>query len=243
MTPLLWSLVPLIAMAVGLGKGGLGGAFAGLITPLLSLFIPVTQAIALVLPMLIIGDWISMRLYWGDWDQAQVKRLLPLGFVGIIAGSYLLVSLPAHTLRQLLGVMSLLLVAYRLLERRWQEWQYQPQAWHPPLAGFAAGTASAVASSGGPVMTAYLLLQGLKPRPFIATTTCFFALTNLARLPALLAEGVFKPNMAGAILLALPFVWLGTLAGRWLIDRLDRPTFEALMTALLGLAGVILVVR
>lgn len=243
MTTLLWLALPLIALAVGLGKGGLGGAFAGLITPLLSLFIPVTDAIAIVLPMLIVGDWIAMRVFWGEWDTLLLQWLVPLGLVGIMAGSYLLVSLPAQSLRHLLGVMSLLIVGYRLLENRLAHLQYQPRLWHGAAAGGLAGMASAVASAGGPVLTAYLLLQKLKPRPFIATTTCFFAITNLARLPTLMLDGVFKQEMLLGVLLVLPLVWLGTRMGRWLIEVIDPHVFDRLMTVLLGVAGLILVVR
>ena len=234
--------LPFLAIAVGLGKGGLGGAFAGIITPLVSIFMPVKEAIAVLLPMLIVGDWLALRVYWREWDNQEIRWLMPVGLLGVVAGTYLLVSLPTETLRHLLGILSLVIAVYKLIEPRLRQLQYQPHRWHTLLAGTLAGTASAVASAGGPVMTAYLLLQKTPPRTFIATTTLFFAVTNLARLPALFAADVFEWEKLRVVILFMPLVWVGAILGWRFIEVVNPVMFDRLMTVILIFAGIILIV-
>lgn len=242
MTLSLLIALPFLAVAVGLSKGGLGGAFAGVITPIVSIFMPVKEAIAILLPMLIVGDWLALRVYWREWDNQEMRWLMPVGLLGVVVGTYLLVNLPTQTLRHLLGILSLVIAVYKLLEPRLRQLQYQPHRWHTLLAGTLAGTASAVASAGGPVMTAYLLLQKTKPRTFMGITTLFFAMTNLARLPALFATGVFEWDKLRVVILFMPLVWVGAMLGWRFIDVVNPVLFDRLMTIILVFAGVILIV-
>src|SRR5438045_2490210 len=87
-------LVLVIALLIGLSKGGFGGPVpVSLITPLLSQMMPASQAVGLVLPLLLIGDIIALRIYWKQWDIRYVKLMLPLAIIGIIIGGALLLLL------------------------------------------------------------------------------------------------------------------------------------------------------
>jgi len=76
----LLALSALIAFMVGLGKGGLGGAFAGIITPLVSLILPVREAVVLVMPYLMVGDWFAVRAYWGGLGCSPTQAPFPPRF-------------------------------------------------------------------------------------------------------------------------------------------------------------------
>ena len=208
MTTALFLVAAVSALTVGLGKGGLGAAFAGVITPILSIFMPVKEALALVLPFFIVGDWLAMRAYWKRWDTAQLKRLMPPGVVGVVIGTYLLVSLSTPTLRLLLGVITLVVAVYKIAEPYLRTMRYSYRNWHPYVAGTTAGIGSALASAGGPALSGYLLLIRMEPMPFIATTVFFFTVTNLLRIPGLVLDGVFEWEKFKYTVWLMPLVFI-----------------------------------
>jgi len=69
---------------LGLSKGGLSGA-ATAATPLLALYLPPLEAAALLLPLLICQDAISVRVYWREWSAWNLKVLLPGAALGVIS--------------------------------------------------------------------------------------------------------------------------------------------------------------
>lgn len=66
--------VTLLAVAlVGLSKGGLGGAFALAGVPVMSLAMPPVLAAAVLLPILLMMDGVSLWLWRGWRDTAILK--------------------------------------------------------------------------------------------------------------------------------------------------------------------------
>jgi uncharacterized membrane protein YfcA len=61
---------------LGLAKGGFSGLGIAS-TPLLALYLPPLEAAALILPLLIIQDMISIYVYRRDWDAWNLKVMLP----------------------------------------------------------------------------------------------------------------------------------------------------------------------
>ena len=150
-------VIAFLGFMIGLAKGGFGGLGA-LLTPLLALVVPVALAVGVLLPMLMVGDVFALYMYWKEWDLALVKRMLPAGIVGALAGTFLLSWLPPDGLRIILGIFVLVVVAYKFLSDRIQAIRYEPRPWHAPAAGFLSGVASGMFNSGGPPFNSYLLL-------------------------------------------------------------------------------------
>src|SRR4030081_3999241 len=73
--------IPAVTL-LGLGKGGFAGV--GMIaTPLLALALPPLQAAAILLPILIVQDAISVWVYRREWSAWHLKVMLPGGLLGI----------------------------------------------------------------------------------------------------------------------------------------------------------------
>ncbi len=80
--PLFYLLAIPAIVALGLGKGGFAGV--GMIsTPLLALTVPPLQAAAVLLPILLIQDVISVWVYRRQWSAWNLKVLLPGSVVGV----------------------------------------------------------------------------------------------------------------------------------------------------------------
>lgn len=238
--PLLVALViALLGFLIGLAKGGFN-VLGALLTPLLSLVLPVSLAVGVLLPMLIVGDAFAIYSYWKEWDGALVRRMLPFGLLGALAGTFLLSELSPNALRMALAVFVLVLVIYKFVSDRIQQWRYRPQGWHAPAAGALAGLASGLFNNGGPPFNSYLLLQKLPPRMFIATTALFFALLNLLKIPGFLYTGVLDVPRLLSLWWVFLFIPLGILAARWLITRINQQVFEWVIIGLLILSSLLL---
>jgi uncharacterized protein len=232
-------LVFIIALLIGLSKGGFGGPVpVALITPLLSQFMPAAQAVGLVLPLLLVGDLIALRIYWGQWDMQRVKLMLPPAIVGIVVGAVLLIALAdSHqdlTLRRILGAFTLLIVLYKIGSDMLKNVQYQSRNWHGQLAGWGAGFGSALANVGAPPFTAYMLLQKVTPTVFIGTATLFFAIVNALKLPfTLLSSNVLNLHLLVSIIWAVPIIPIGSWLGKKFVGRVNQTVFERFMLVLL----------
>lgn len=221
-----------LGFMIGLAKGGFGGLGA-LLTPILALVLPVTLAVGVLLPMLMVGDAFAVSMYWKEWDLDLVKRMLPAGIVGALAGTALLSSISPDGLRIILGIFVLVLVAYRFVSDHIQAWRYEPRPWHAPAAGFLSGVASGMFNNGGPAFSSYLLLQKLKARPFIATSAIYFALLNLIKVPGFLYTGVLNLPLLFSLWWVFPFIPLGIWVARVTLTRVSPAAFEWIIITLL----------
>ena len=232
-------IIAVLGFLIGLTKGGFN-ALGSLLTPVLSLVLPVSLAVGMLLPMLIAGDVIAVYAYRGQWDSRLVWRMLPAGTVGVVIGAYLLVQLPANTLRVILGAFVLVIVAYKLAGDRVAQLAYRPRRWHSPVIGAVTGLTSGMFNSGGPAFNSYLLLLRLPSQTFVATSVLFFALINLIKLPGFLITGVLNVPLLFSLWWVYLFIPLGLWAARWLIGRVNQRTFEWLIVALLIVSSLLL---
>ena len=225
-------IIAFLGFMIGLAKGGFGG-FGALLTPILSLVLPVASAVGVLLPMLMVGDVFALRMYWKEWDAELVKRMLPLGIVGALVGTFLLSSLPPNVLRIALGIFVLIIVVYRFVSDRIKSIQYQPRTWHASLAGLLAGTASGMFNGGGPPFNSYLLLKKVQARPFIATGAIYFAILNLIKVPGFLYTGVLDLPLLLSLWWVFLFIPLGIWIARNTLTRVSPSAFERIIVFLL----------
>ena len=225
-------IIAFLGFMIGLAKGGYGG-LGSLLTPILSLVLPVASAVGVLLPMLMVGDAFALRMYWKEWDTELVRRMLPPGIVGALIGTFLLSWLPSNLLRIALGLFVLLVVAYRFASERIKAMAYQPRPWHAPAAGLLAGIASGMFNGGGPPLNSYLLLKKLGARPFIATGAVYFAILNLIKVPGFLYTGVLDLPLLLSLWWVFPFIPLGIWVARRTLTRVSPSVFERIIVLLL----------
>jgi uncharacterized membrane protein YfcA len=225
-------LIAFLGFMIGLAKGGYGG-LGVLLTPILSLVLPVASAVGVLLPMLMVGDVFALRMYWKEWDTELVKRMLPLGIVGALVGTFLLSWLPANILRIALGVFVLIVVVYKYASDRIKAMQYQPRPWHASLAGLLAGVASGMFNAGGPPFNSYLLLKKVSACPFIATGTIYFAILNLIKVPGFLYTGVLDLPLLLSLWWVFLFIPVGIWVARATLTRVSPSAFERIIVVLL----------
>jgi len=103
-------------LLTGISKSGFAGAIGGITVPLMSLVISPALAAALLLPILIIADVLSLRQWWGQHSRAHLALLLPAALLGIVLGYVSFGWLDEAGLRLQLGVITLLFALNMLLK-------------------------------------------------------------------------------------------------------------------------------
>jgi uncharacterized membrane protein YfcA len=239
-----WTFYAAAAPAVillGLSKGGFAG-LSSLSMPLMSLVMSPVRAAAIVLPILIVQDWISVWAFRRDWDRRNLLILVPASLIGIAAGWLLAARVSEGLVRLAVGLISVGFVVYVIARSR----DGEPKPTKADVApgifwGAIAGFTSFVSHSGAPPFQVYVMPQRLTPRVFAGTATMFFAAANVLKVPPYLLLGQFSTENLGAAATLFPLAVLSTLAGVWLVRRVTPERFYTLVYALTFLIGLRLV--
>lgn len=243
-TPAVVLAVSLAAFLIGVSKAGIGGSLGPLITVTVVLVLPAQTAIALLLPLLVIGDALAVGALWRRWDNRLLFLLMPGALLGVAGGTYLLAHLDSPVFARVLGGVILLFVAAWVLSPRLSS-RPEPvrmRAWHGVVTGTVAGATSAIAHAGGPPVAIYLLLRRVEPVRFVATNTVLFGVVNVVKMPAYVSAGLFDWHLQLRLAWAVVLIPAGVLAGRYLVHRIDPTVFNWVIVALLAIAGTYLLV-
>jgi uncharacterized membrane protein YfcA len=227
----------------GVSKGGLGGGIGMVMTPMLSLVMPLNTAVGILLPILMLADVFTLAAYWKKWEIRWIWVLLIGGLIGVTLATYVLVNVSADVVRKGLAILVLTFLLYRIFEKRITAiLNYQVRPWHGLLAGSASGFSSTLAHAGGPPITIYLLINRLEPSEFVATSALYLALLNWIKVPYYYFGGLFDFPLQLRLVYLLPLVPLGVWTGRHLVKRVDKVLFERIIIGLLIISVVLLFV-
>ena len=235
-------MVAFVAFLIGLAKGGFGGMLGSLATPMLALVMPADQVIGLVLPILMVADVFAVIMHWRRWNQRLILLLLPGAIFGVSIGTLFITNAPTESLRLALGIIVLIFAVYKIFEKRvLKTLNYTSKNWHGLLAGTVTGFSSALAHTGAPPVSIYLLTQQLAPPVFIGTSVLFFFILNWIKVPYYLYADLFDFDRMLSIVWVLPLVLGGAFFGRWLSGRFKRESFEKVIVAFLIIAALMLI--
>lgn len=228
-------------LLVGLSKGGLGGAFALMGVPLLALVMPPVQAAALLLPVLLMMDAVSLWTWRGFYDRALLRLMLPSAMVGIMVGTLAAAVTSDAIVRLLVGVVALVFVLRETVRKAGTA---SVPGHRPVLAwicGTAAGFTSFVAHAGGPPYQVYAMPLRLDPKVFTGTSVIFFAVVNLVKVVPYAALGQFDDATLRSGLLMLPLAVMATLMGAAIVRRMRGDVFYSVMYAMIAVVAVKLI--
>ena len=207
-----WVIAVFVMLLTGLGKSGFGSGIGALATPLLALTIPVADAAALLLPLLIIMDIFTIPYYRGRFHWGHLRILMIGALLGIAIGGYYFTVL-SHNERAMkmgIGALAVLFVLIQVV-RSFLLGKFRDQP--PPravgwLMGAVGGFTSTVAHAGGPPVTIYLLPQGLQRDQFVGTVALLFGLINVVKLVPYYYLGLLRVSNITTILLLAPLAYI-----------------------------------
>lgn len=242
----LLSLLALCALAFVLGgvvKGALGVGLPLVAVPLLSLWLPSPQAIALLMaPVLLSNLWQAVE---GGRVRSSLRRfggLIAAQCVATVITVRMTLALSVEQLNVMLALAVLLAVAL--------------MAWQPSLRisprrervvgvgiGLMSGLLGGVSALTGPVIITYLMALKLQREDFIGSISIIYLSAAIPLYGALMLFGRVGVQEIGLSVLALLPMGLGLLAGKAVRQHLDENLFRRVLLAFLCVLAALLLFK
>ena len=239
-TPLFWASAVIAVIITGISKGGFGG-LALFAVPLMALTISPIQAAGIMLPILIVMDWISLWAYRKTWDKRLLLIMLPGAIIGIAAGGLLAGFVSERGVRIGVGLIAILFPLYAVGSSFFKASMGKGVIGNKPLgvvSGVAAGFTSFIAHAGGPPFQAYVLAHNLDKRIYAGTAVMFFTVVNAVKVIPYAALGQFDTVNLKTSLMLIPLAPIGVLIGVWLLKRINQDVFYRIMYGLIFITGL-----
>jgi uncharacterized membrane protein YfcA len=231
---------PLIVLLAYLIFGMTGFGSTLIAVPLLAHVMPLTSALPVVVVLDCIGAiGMGFKLRHNVW-KAEFLSMLPFLLIGLFAGAYVLIKLPAKWLLFSLGCIVLLIGVNFLLNHasrlRLPRWSVAP-------VGVLAGTTSSAFGVGGPIYAFYFNGRGATVDQIRATIPAVFGFTSVARITIFGSIGLFNRPVLITAALLLPVMALGMWCGHRLHGKVSREQSLRFIGALVLLSGISLIAR
>ncbi len=234
--PFFYALAIPAVLLLGISKSGFGTGFGSLAVPMMAMSISVPQAAAILMPVLLLMDTLSLAAFRKDFDKQLLKFLVPFALLGTVIGALLFKLLDTHIVAGLVGAFTLLFLAQRLLFPPRPN-SPPPARWLGALLTITSGFTSFVAHAGGPPINAYVIPLRLSPVKFTATMAFLFFVVNLSKwIPYAWLGLLDTRNMATSVML-LPLAPIGVWVGVRLARRISEVLFYRFLYSGMFLTG------
>ena len=241
MTTTLMVLSALALFAGGAVKGLVGIGIPLVSISLLSLFLPLTDAVALLpVPMIVANVWMSFA---GNHFLPALRRFWPLVlamFAGTVVGAHVLVALDLASLNLLVGIFVVVFClsshvnpAMRLPNR------YEVGA--GVVAGGIGGFMGGLSALFGPPLIMYFASLRLDRDTFVGVISSIYLCCSVTLVIVFGSVGVMsRAQLAESTLACVPLL-IGVWVGRRFRGRIDEVLFRKLLLVALLAVGVRLI--
>lgn len=221
-----WLIILIAAAAQGLT----GFGFALIAVPLLSLILPFSQIVPIVVGLSLVSNLV---MTWRLYKHVEIKKiwlLIVIGFIGIPLGSYLLLALDAVILKMGVG---LLIISFSFLLLRKVTFPIQNEYLAFPIVGLLSGILNGSISTSGPPLVLFLTNQGKDQQVFKANLSVYGTALNFFTLAVFYFNGTLDSAVTSILLQMLVIMIVGTGVGMALARWIDQQMFRKLVIYLL----------
>jgi len=217
-----------------------GFGYALLAAPVLVLFLPPKIVVPVVLM-----SWMPLSLLLISESYAEIAwpkigYWLIGALPGMILGVYGLAKIAEGPMRGGIGVMTLLAALVILLRPRRPIRREQPVS---ILVGLLSGAMAGASGVSGPPVVLFGLNQGWDYRVLRACLIAYFAVLHAMTIVVMGNFGMINSQTLGLAVWVLPGLIVGYLLGIRLRDRINSTLFRNLTLCLVGLAGLLSILR
>lgn len=224
---------------------GMSGFGAGMIAvPLLAFVIPLQLAVPLcsllvfvLFVILIIRD--RREVVW-----TELRLLVPPTIIGALLGLWLFASLDNHMLVRMLGTFLMCYACYMLAVSLLGLPQLRcSQRWALPAGFFGSFFDTLFGGGGGTLVVIYINARGIGRTGFRATVAALWFTEMIARIGGYAWAGFYSGTTLLLFAALLPLMWLGTVTGERLGNRVDGETFARILAVMLLASGASLLAK
>ncbi len=238
-----WTLAVWASCMLGVGgliKGVLGVGLPLVAVPLLSLILPNSMAMGLLVVPVLLSNLI--QAVQGGRLPFALRRFWPLILAQLLAtllAVYFSQSWSTRAINGFMAVTVILAVLSMVMQPR-GEIAPRHQVWLAPLVGAMSGALGGVSSLSGPMIITYLMALRLPREEFVGSISMIYLLGSAPMYLAMLWWGRFGWSEVGGSVLAMVPVYVGLSVGNHLRSRLSELVFRRLMLVFLTLLAVLL---
>ena len=227
-----FAVVPAIIL-FGIAKSGLGGSIALISIPLMTIAMPLTNALGIILPILIFSDFIATYKYRKEYDFETLKLMVPFAAIGIFIGSLTFTFFSEELLKFIIGLMGFLFAGHYFFFKKNKEAKSDKNFLKGGVCSTIAGFTSFCVHAGGTPTSLYLLPLRMKKEIYVGTRIIFFACLNLFKLPLYINLSMTNFETFKQSLILFPVALLGILIGYKLLKIIEEKLFYNILYTLI----------
>ena len=227
-----FTVVPAIIL-FGIAKSGLGGSIALISIPLMTISMPLTTALGIILPILIFSDFIATYKYRKEFDLETLKLIVPFAAIGIIIGSFTFSYFSEELLKFIIGLMGFLFAGHYFFFKKNKEAKSEKNFLKGGICSAVAGFTSFSVHAGGTPTSIYLLPLRMKKEIYVGTRIIFFTFVNLIKLPLYINLSMMNFETFKQSLILFPVALIGILIGYQLLKIIEEKLFYNILYALI----------
>ena len=227
-----FTVVPAIVL-FGIAKSGLGGSIALISIPLMTIAMPLTNALGIILPILIFSDFIATYKYRKEYDLETLKLMVPFAAIGIFIGSLTFTFFSEELLKFIIGLMGFLFAGHYFFLKKNKEAKSDKNFLKGGVCSTIAGFTSFCVHAGGTPTSLYLLPLRMKKEIYVGTRIIFFACLNLFKLPLYINLSMTNFETFKQSLILFPVALLGILIGYKLLKIIEEKLFYNILYTLI----------
>jgi uncharacterized protein len=237
--PLFYVFAVPAVVFLGLSKGGFSGL--GMVsTPLLAIVMSPLEAAALLLPILLVQDAVSVWVYRKVWDPWNLAVLIPGAVVGVGAAWLLAAYVSDAVIRLVVGLIAIGFVTQAFIRRNRPRDTRRPSAPAGVFWGALSGFTTTLIQIGAPHYYAFVLPQRLPKMIFVGTTVMFFAAANTMKIAPYVALGQFSTAGLATAFALFPLAIASNFLGIWLVRVTPEAIFYKITNVLVLIIGLVL---
>ena len=218
------TVVPAIFL-YGIAKSGLGGSISLISVPLMTLVMPLSQALAIILPILIFSDMVAVYRFRKEFDLSTLKLTVPFAGIGIFIGSLTFSHFSEDILKLIVGIMGFLFTAHYFLFKKNKDEKSKKNFLKGGICSTVAGFTSFCVHAGGTPTSIYLLPLRMKKEIYVGTRVIFFTFVNLIKLPFYLYLSMLNFQTFKQSMMLLPLAIIGIYVGYKILKIIDEKLF------------------
>jgi uncharacterized membrane protein YfcA len=235
--PLFYLFAVPAVVFLGLSTGGCSGI--GMVsTPLVAIIMAPLEAAALLLPIILVQDLMSVYVYRRVWDAWNLKVLIPGCVIGIGLAWLLAAHVSDGAIRLLVGLIALGFVGYAFFRHMLPGEPPRPRASHGVFWGVLSGFTTTLIQIGAPPYYAFVLPQRLPKMVYVGTTVMFFAAANLMKIVPYVALGQFSSAGLATSFALFPLAIAANFLGIYLVRVTPETMFYRITNVIVFLLGL-----
>lgn len=230
-------------MLYGIAKSGLGGSLSLISIPLMTIVMPLSQALAIILPILILSDIVAVYKFRKQFDLDTVKLMTIGGGIGVAIGSLTYTYFSESLIKFLIGLMGFLFTTHYFIFKRKKIIPLKKSMLKGGTSSMVAGFASFCAHAGGTPTSIYLLPLRFKKEIYVGTRVIFFMFLNLIKLPFYVHLSFINLESLKQSIIFFPASLVGIYVGIQILKRIEEKLFYNIVYLLILISSIRLIIE